>query len=144
MLTHHRLTPKQKELIRGLANGMSLTEAALAAGYSDKCPTQSANQAISALKRRLPDVMEKAGLTDEKLITKYLTPALEAMETKFAQKDGHFLDEREVIAWSPRLTALDMAFNLKGSYAKDEELDPNRARVTLIMDIPRPNADRNT
>ena len=146
MLTHTRLTPKQKGLIRGLVKGLSLTDAALAAGYSENCPSQSANQAITALKRRLPYVMDKAGLTDEALITKYLAPALEAKETKFAQKDGIFTDEREVIAWSPRLTALDMAFNLRGDYAKQNDLDPDHARMTVVFDIPRPkrNASDNS
>ncbi len=44
-------------------------------------------------------------------------PGLEAMETKLAQDKGKFTDERDLVAWGPRLQALDMAFNLKGSYA---------------------------
>lgn len=116
-----KLTPQQHALVKNLIKGMSITDAALKAGYSENSPAQSGSQALENIRLKMPEVLEKAGLTDELLIENYLKPALQATETKFAQFEGQFTDEREVLAWNPRLTALDMAFNLKGSYAPKPE-----------------------
>ncbi len=112
-----QLTPQQRLLVKNLTKGMTITDAALKAGYSEHCPGQVGHDALKAIRLKMPEVLERAGLTDESLVEKYLKPALQATETKFAQFEGQFTDEREVLAWGPRLTALDMVYNLKGSYA---------------------------
>lgn len=132
------LSDQQRSLVKFLAKGMSLTDAALKAGYSPECAGQSGYQALKAIRRKMPALLDSKGLTDEALIEKYLKPALEAKETKFFAHEGIVKDERELIAWSPRLTALDMAFNLRGDYAKQSDLDPDHARMTVVFDIPRP------
>ena len=141
-----KLTQQQRDLVKGLLKGKTITQAALDAGYSENCPGQVGSTALRAIKAKMPELMDKLELTEDHLLIKCLKPALEAYETKFAQKDGIFTDEREVIAWGPRLTALDMAFNLRGSYApkNQDALDPNHARMTIIMDIPRPDAHRDS
>jgi phage terminase small subunit len=118
--TRRRMTPKQRDLLKNLIKGMTLTDAARKAGYTEKSPGQSGYQAMKGIRLKVPDVMEKQGLSDKKLIKKYLKPALDAMETKFFQKDGKVVETQDVIAWDVRLHALDMAFNLKGSYAPKE------------------------
>jgi phage terminase small subunit len=112
-----RLTHKELALVRNLTKGLSLTKSALAAGYSDKHPGQSGWQALESIRHKIPEVLDKHSLTDSALIEKHLLPALEAHETKFVQKDGKITDQMNVIAWGARLTALDLAFRLKGSYA---------------------------
>ena len=126
------LTPQQRKLLKGLAKGMTITDAALAAGYSDKYAGQVGSQALEAIRRKMPEILDKYGLSDDALVEKYLKPALEANETKFAQKDGLFTDEREVTAWGPRLTALDMAFNLRGSYAPKEPAGQTNVQVVVM------------
>jgi len=99
---------------------MTLEEAGISAGYSEKSAAQAAWQAMESVKRKMPEILDRAGLTDYALVEKHLKPLLSAEETKFAQKDGIFTDERNVAALGIRATALDMAFNLKGSYAPKE------------------------
>lgn len=111
-----KLTARQVLLMKGLMKGNTITEAAIAAGYSDKNPAQSGTQAMNLAKKKIPELLEIYGLGPDALIKKYLAPALEATETKFFQKDGKIEDEVDVVAWGPRLTALDMAFNLGGSF----------------------------
>lgn len=131
-----RLTPQQRSLVKYLAKGMNLTDAALAAGYSEECPAQSGHQALEHIKRKMPQILDRHGLTDDALIDKYLRPALEANETKFAQFEGHFTDRQDVIAWGPRLNALDMAFNLKGSYApKETKNDGQPVAVQFLTNV---------
>jgi phage terminase small subunit len=131
------LTPQQRNLLKGLAKGMSITDAARAAGYSDKYAGQVGSQALESIRRRMPELLDKHGLTDDALVENYLKPALEAMETEFAKFEGKITDSIDVIAWSPRLTALDMAFNLRGSYAQKEDLNVN-GPIVIINHIPRP------
>jgi phage terminase small subunit len=78
-----RPNARQAALLKNLMKGMSLTNAARKAGYSQKRPGQSGYQALNQMAQSTPEVMERQGLTNEALIEKYLRPALEAQETKF-------------------------------------------------------------
>jgi phage terminase small subunit len=111
------LTPQQHRLVKNLVKGMSLMQAAISAGYSPKNASVSANQALKGIRKKMPQLLDRRGLTDAALIKKYLKPALEANETKFFQKDGEVKEQHDVINWDARLRALDMTFKLKGSYA---------------------------
>jgi hypothetical protein len=116
-----RLNPRQKKLVKHLLQGKSLQDSAALAGYSQETLSQSASQALRLVKKKMPELMDDIGLTDKRLLAKYLLPALEANETKFFQHEGMVTDSREVIAWGPRLEALDKAFRLKGSFEADNQ-----------------------
>lgn len=45
---------------------------------------------------------------------------LEAMETKFFQKDGKVIDQKDVIAWTTRQTALEKALKLLNLYPAEK------------------------
>ena len=138
-----QLNTRETILLRELAKGHTYTEAARTAGYSEKCLAQSGFQVLQRLKEKIPDILDRKGLTNEAVIEKYLKPALEANETEFAKFEGKITDEREVVAWGPRLQALDMVWNLKGAYAPKAVVQNNtliasfgedeRARVEQTM-----------
>ena len=132
-------TPKRRKLIAELARGKSITEAEKAAGYSTKWPGQSGSQALRAMRKTMPEVLEAAGLTDEALIEKYLKPLLNARETKFFQRNGRVVSKRQVVAWGPRKDGLDLAFKLKGSYATPDEHGRGSPVQVIILDVPRPD-----
>ncbi len=120
MTKYKKLTHRERALLVHLSKGMTLTDAAVAAGYTSKAPGQAGHQAFEIIKSKAPEILEKYGLTDDVLIEKYLKPGLEAQETVFAKFEGKITDSRDVIAWGPRRDFLDMAFNLKGAYAPRE------------------------
>ncbi len=60
-----RLTPKQILLVRNLLKGMSLTDAALASGYSENYPGQAGYQALEQIRAKMPELLAKHGLTGE-------------------------------------------------------------------------------
>ena len=122
---------------------MSVTDAAKEAGYSEKCAAQLGYQALEAIREKMPSVLDKAGLTDYALIEKYLKPLLEAEETEFAKFQGQITDSRNVIAWGPRAQALDMAFNLKGSYAPKETHALVAAQITFMSLMPEPGWEQD-
>ena len=133
------LTPKQRAMAKHLLKGRSRTKAYQLAGYDGKDPRQGAHQVIAQIREKMPDLMERVGLTDEILITKYLRPLLEAKETKFAQFEGSFTDRKDVIAWGPRERGLEMAFKLKGSFAVAPAAETTNAGVqVIILNSPRP------
>jgi hypothetical protein len=120
-----RLTPMQSQLVKNLVNGMSITDAALEAGYSENCPAQSGSQALDAIRRKMPQILDKAGLTEDGVIENYLKPLMNAQDTEFAKFEGKISDTRKVEAWGPRAQGLDMYFRLRGSYAPTRLGIPN-------------------
>jgi hypothetical protein len=131
------LTPKERALVRNLANGKNLTQSALAAGYSRKCPGQSGWQALQNIRLKLPDLLDKHGLTDNALIEKHLKPLLGATETMFFQSKGNVTETRRVPAHRVRINALDMAFRLKGSYKAPADEPGESEFVQVIVQAPQ-------
>lgn len=123
---NRKLTQKERALVKALPEAKSQAEAAITAGYSPNNPDQSAYQALRSVRRKMPDLMDEIGLTDSALIQKYLVPALEAKETKFFSDKGIVLESRDVIAWGPRLQALQLAGKWKG-IEREAESDHTRS-----------------
>jgi hypothetical protein len=115
------LTHRERRLLQALAQGSTYAEAARYAGYSEKHLKQSGFQAFQVIKAKMPQILDRKGLTDDAVIDKYLLPALEAKETVFAKIRGKICDKREVIAWGPRLAALELLFKLKCSNAEGQK-----------------------
>jgi hypothetical protein len=65
-------------------------------------------------------VLEEAGISDP-MLAKIALEGLSAVETKFAQKDGVFHDERSTIAWSERREMLELICKLKGHLVEKHE-----------------------
>ena len=90
------LTLRQRELVRQLAKGQSQKSAAIKAGYSPKAADQSAYQAIQQIKKKMPQLMDEKGLTDEELVEKYLVPLLEATQVKAFNHEGRVIYSKPV------------------------------------------------
>jgi hypothetical protein len=142
-----KLTPQQRALVKHLLAGKTITDSARLAGYADNGYVgQMGSQALEAIRRKMPEVLDAHGLTDEVLIEKYLKPLMNAEETEFAKFEGKITDERNVIAWEPRKSGLDMAFNLKGSYAASQSNGPangSHITVNVLMMAEAPNLKSN-
>ncbi len=62
-------------------------------------------------------MLERLGLTYDYILDKCLRPLLEARETKFFQKEGIVMQEKEVEALDIRLRAIDTWAKLAGAYS---------------------------
>jgi hypothetical protein len=133
-------TPRQMKLIKERAKGKN-AEAAVTAG-SAKNARQSGYQAMEQLRGRVPDLLDKHGLSEDALIDKYLRPLLKWEETILFQKDGKVTQKVRVADGRLRHSALRTAFELHGSYAPNV-YDKKGAGpgLTLVFDPPRPNWD---
>jgi hypothetical protein len=95
--------------------------------------------ALQNLKLKIPELLDRLGLSDVALIEKRLKPLLSAQTTKFFQRRGKVTGKRVVIDNDARLKALDMAFKLRGSFSEtDPRLAGPEGVKVIIMDMPRP------
>jgi phage terminase small subunit len=134
-----KLTPRQLLFAKNVVKGTTITDAARNAGYSEKNLAQSGHQALKAIRLRMPELMDEAGLTERALIEKHLVPLLAAKTTKFFQHQGKVTDKRTVPDNDTRLRALETAFELRGSYSSTSREEAAHAGVNvIIMDMPRP------
>lgn len=138
------LTPRQRKFIQSLATGTkTATQAALDAGYTSKHPGQAAGQVLESIRAKMPEVLDRHGLTDDVLIEKHLKPLLSAKVTKHFAHNGRVVSKRDYSDNDTRRQTLDMTFKLKGSYAPktDEEARISQqfmGPTVIVLDLPRP------
>lgn len=124
-----RLTQKQRLLVRGIQEGKSVLQAALAAGYAPSTAKSDVYQ-MPAVRSALVELMDQRGLGDDKLLAK-LEEKLEAKETKFFAHEGQVVETRDVVAHGIQLQALDIALKLKRLYP--ERAEAPQGPFTLIV-----------
>lgn len=133
------LTAKQSAFVIAFIRTQQKNKAALLALYSPKHPDQSGYQAFQAIQKKVPDIMDRMGLTVPALIEKHLVPLLNAKTVKMAQDEGIFTDVVALDDNGSQLTALDIAFKLHGAYAAKEQIIQKASTVrAIIVDMPRP------
>src|ERR1700687_3257240 len=109
-----RVGAKQLAVARDVAGGMTLQEAGETVGYPPESARQSAWKAMETIKRKAPEVFDKAGLTLESL-AEDVHRLRRAKEKKFVSLMGSFTDEREVDALDIQIKADDMGLRVHGA-----------------------------
>jgi Terminase small subunit len=138
------LTEKQSRFAAAFMKKRSLREAALIAGYSPLNPSQSGLQALKAIKKATPEVMDEMGLTIKTIIERHLIPLLNATEVKLAQNGGEYTDFVEVEALGTRTQATRMAFELQNAFPHEQSDIERRGGIdVLVLDIPWPRWDED-
>ena len=143
------LSSQQRQLFDLLCQGVDPGEACAKAGYKTR-------GAMAILQRKIPDIMDRCGLTDEYLINSRLKPLLDAEETKFFKTSGWVprkdlegekpekqedLEYTDLIETPPRPAlgirrdALDMAFKLRGSYARPDRSEEEAGSHDITVQI---------
>ena len=87
----------------------------------------------------IPALLERHGITGDVLIEKYLKPGLDAMETEFAKFKGKIMDSADVIAWGPRLQALEMTLKLLNAYPREDAEKNAGVTFNVVISAPRPH-----
>lgn len=107
----NELTIKEIALVKALLETNNVSEAGRRARY---CDASESHKALKRVQRKMPDLLDAHGLTEEYVIEECLKPSLKATETLFYANKGIVLDQREVIAWGPRQQAEDRYWKLRG------------------------------
>lgn len=121
------LNEKQRKVVDLILAGVPPNQACHDAGFASLGP-------LATIKRKMPEIMDRAGLTEAFLVEKKLRPLLDAEEVRFfkatnsiAMIDGKPVEVDAVIETPPRpaldirLRALDMSFKLRGAYPGPED-----------------------
>lgn len=106
-----RLTQKERKLVVAVTKTANVSEAGRIAGYSD---APAAHKAMKRIERKMPEILDAHGLTDDYVVRECLKPGLMAMETQFFANKGIVLDSKDTIAWGPRHQFLETWMKLKG------------------------------
>jgi hypothetical protein len=114
-----RVGAKQLAVARNVAKGMTLQEAGETVGYPPESARQSAWKAMETIKRKAPEVFDKAGLTLDSL-AEDVHRLRRAKEKKFVSFMGSFSDEREVDALDIQIKAVDMGLRVHGAYKEGQ------------------------
>ena len=61
-MKNKKLTTRQRKLLEALPHAKSIAEAGRIAGYSAR---QATNQALRNLREKMPELLDRLGLTDE-------------------------------------------------------------------------------
>jgi len=112
------LNPKQRKIVELILAGTSPRQACFDAGFESDGP-------LKTIRRKMPEIMDRAGLTDQLLVEKHLTPLLSAEEVRFFKsKEDELIETPPQPALDIRLRALDMTFKLRGSYPTPDDQAP--------------------
>ncbi len=108
-------TLKQVKFVKFYLESGNAALAARKAGYSEKTAASIASENLTKpdILKPIDRALEKHGLTED-LIARKAKEGVDAMETKFFQKDGKVEDTREVIPWGTRLDYLQFCAKMKG------------------------------
>jgi hypothetical protein len=138
-----KLTPKQRKLIKGIAEGKPQKTAAKAAGLNESYASQVLNE--PKVKLALADLMEKAGLSDDVLLAKHVE-LLNAQKTISAigskEANGGTVDFVDVPDYQTQKGALEMAYKLKGAFIDKQEVKHSGEIIQKIERVVvRPNGN---
>jgi hypothetical protein len=117
-----QLNIKRRELLRGVASGLNVSEAGRAAGYGT---AQSAHRAMNLIRQGMPELLEKYDFPAEKLL-KNLVESLEATKTLHFSYRGVVLDSRTVPDHKIQLRSAIELLKLHGAYPTGRR---NKART---------------
>jgi hypothetical protein len=135
-----KLTPRQRALVKNIAGGMSQADAARASGYAKDSARQAGHQAMKHIAESGigADLLDRHGLTDDVLVTKYILPLLEATEIRFFQTEGKVSEERIVSDNVTRRVMVELVCRMKGLFKAEQAPVAEGVKVFFIDRSTRP------
>jgi hypothetical protein len=137
------LTPLQSRWAIAFAESRNKRLAAIAAGYKGN-PSAAGYQVFKTVAEKAPDVIAKMGITLESVIENYILPQMNATETRFAQHEGKFTDQREVVHWEMQHKGTRTLLELMNAFPPEDPMIAAQVGVKVInMNIPfHPNGPK--
>lgn len=115
-------------------------EAAVMAGYSAKNAHESAAQALGAIRKKAPEILDELGLTVRAVIKNHLEPLLSATTTKVFAEKGKITDYAELADTRIRLDTSKTILELHGAFPTEQEKQQGALGVeVVIVDVARPD-----
>jgi hypothetical protein len=112
--------PKRRRFVAGLVEGKSMYRAALDAGYSKSMAKNAGQKILPGARNEFKD--ELARKIPRAMLIRRIAEGLNAKETKLAQFEGGFSDERHLVAWETRRRYAELAAKLLGYLGEKPEV----------------------
>ena len=132
-MVEKKISVKERKLIKARIEGKTVTESAKIAGMGRTYASKSIER--PQVKELFASLLDKAGLTDEKLASK-IAQLAEAKETKFFANQGIILDQREVEAIETQRKMTEFACKLKGHLVEKVEGSLSEDTLSRIIMLP--------
>src|SRR5438105_11754639 len=104
--------PKRRRFVAGLVEGKSMYRAALDAGYSKSMAKNAGEKILPGARNEFKK--ELARKIPHAVLIRRIAEGLNAKDTKLAQFEGGFSDERHLVAWETRRRYAELTAKLLG------------------------------
>lgn len=112
------LSLRKRLYVKGLAQGKTKRQAALDAGYSPSVADRAIQLETKDVKDAFSRLIRKRVPAHH--IAQRIAEGLDAVETKFFQKDGKIVDTADVVAWGERRQYAELAAKFGGYIAPEK------------------------
>jgi len=110
-----QMNEQRRKLLKGIAQGLNVSEAGRRAGYTR---AQAAHKAFNVIKMNAPEIMEKIGLPAENLLKIHFLPLLKAVKIQYFAYKGVVMDVRVTADNDIRLRTADSLASMLGLYPR--------------------------
>ena len=136
-----RINRMRTKLAKGIAMGMSVSEASRYAGYTHY---QAGHLALKGMRKQMAELLDTMHRPIEKVLRKVLLPGLEAKRIIHVIQGGIVMETREVVDHEQRGSFFDRYCKLLGLYGNGHEADSGggegdrvpRVSFTVAFDTP--------
>ena len=103
---------RRRRVVAGLIAGKSMRQAALDAGHTQSMADNAGEKILPGLIDEFREALARK-IPNAKLVQR-IAEGLNAKETKLAQYEGEYTDERYLVSWSERRRYAELACKLRG------------------------------
>lgn len=105
-------SPKRRRFVKGLVAGKSMRRAALDAGYTQAMADNAGQKILPGVRSEFREALALAIPISH--LVKRIAEGLNSHETKLAQFEGTFVDQRTLVSWGERRRYAELAAKLLG------------------------------
>lgn len=112
--------PKRRRFVEGLIVGKSMRRAALDAGYTQAMADNAGNEIMPRVRKEFQEQLRRK-VPHAKLIQR-IAEGLNAKETRLAQFEGDYTDQRHLVNYSERRRYAELALKILGFLVEKVEV----------------------
>ena len=132
-----KLNIRERKFVKGLAAGLTATEAMRQAGYAETTASRKQGEKLAKVRPAMREALEAAGLTTEKLaqtIIEGLSSNRVISAIPGNEANGGTTDFIEVPDYKTRHLYIDTSLKVRGDYPKEKVEVEHTGKVTLVID----------
>lgn len=118
---NRQLTVRQTRLVEGMAEGKTIKQAALDAGYTTKTPADSGWKALRNIRQGFHEAADELGITPKEFIKNHIFPLLKAERVQRSFFMGSKQEEYRDVDYAERRQAGALFARLMGALREEKE-----------------------